>query len=208
MRPVACDIRHEVVGRIADLIDKLLGDNAGRHEPARPDGFGHDEGAVLGHLCDRKSDIIPSGNPLPIGVVAAGRLGAALDQMADERAGRQPIKVINRPFELVDQRPERQGAVDATSSDDHVCAAIERSRDGKGSEIGIGAEQPAGQRRSREHLGDAGRTQAFHLRHEVVARDHGDREGKTLRLRELAERARVVGRDVVVFNNGRALIAK
>ena len=68
------------------------------------------------------------GDVLPVGGDAAGRLGAAFEDMANEAAHGEAVVVVRSPAEGMDQRTERQRAVGAASGDDDVGAARQSRR--------------------------------------------------------------------------------
>lgn len=115
-----------------------------------------------------------SGMLFPVGVQAAGRLAAALDDVAGEAAGGQQVEVVVGPAEFVHQRPQRHGAVDAASGDHHLGTGRQRGGDRRGAEVGVGAQHLLGQGVAAEHVLDAALAHGRHLRADVVAFDHGD----------------------------------
>jgi hypothetical protein len=141
-------------------------------------------------LDDRIADVRPVRNVFPVGVQAAGRLAAALDDVAGQAAGSQQVEVGSGPAELVHQRPQRHRAVDAASGDHHLGTGRERGGDRQRAEIGVGAQHLLGQGFAAEHVLDAARAQGRHLRADVVALDHRDAQRDACRLGQRLQRGR------------------
>ncbi len=71
-----------------DLVEELGGHRADRHLAAGARVLGDHRRTVRGHLGDREAGVLEVGHLGEEGVVAAGRLGPALDDVAgDDRAG-------------------------------------------------------------------------------------------------------------------------
>ena len=87
LREVADHVGQGVGLGIADLIEDLFGHGGRRDQAASAFGLGDDEAAVGVALHDRIADVGPVGDVAPVGEQAAGGLGAALDDVAGERAG-------------------------------------------------------------------------------------------------------------------------
>ena len=102
---IADDVGKNVGGRIADLVEHLLADGQRRHRAAGFLGLGDDEGTVCETFCDRPADIVPAGfHVFPVREIAARDLRAAFQQMAAQRALRQPVVVGRLPSEFMDER--------------------------------------------------------------------------------------------------------
>jgi hypothetical protein len=171
---VAHHVGQDVGTRIADLVEHLLAHGRGAHQPAGARWLGDDEAAVSAALGDRKAHVVPAGHALPVGVVAAGGLRAAFDQVPGQAALRELVEVVGRPAEVRDQRRQRHRAVHAAAGDDDVGARGKRRRDRERAEVGVGAHHLGRERRAGEHLLRAGRAQRLDLRHQVVAEHRGD----------------------------------
>ena len=94
LREIADHVRQQVGARIADLVEQLLADRVRRDETARSFRLGDDEAAVGLALDDREPHVLVARHRRPVGEVAAGALRAALDDVAGERALREPIVVV------------------------------------------------------------------------------------------------------------------
>ena len=186
---VADDVRQQVGGGIADLVEHLLGHDRGRHLAARAGGLADDEAAVGLAVDDRVPDSRPVGHGIPVGVQPAGGLAAALDDVAGETAAREPVVVVVGPAELVHQHAQRHRRVDAAPGDHHLRARVERGADRRRAEIRIGAQHLLRQRRPAMHLVHALLAQRGQQRHHVVAFDHRDPQFDALRCGQRGQRA-------------------
>ena len=79
--------------------------------PPEPGDLGDDGRAVLADLGHREAQPGQVGHVLAAGIgeVAAGDLAGALEQVADDRALPEPVPVVQRPAELVDERAPGTG---------------------------------------------------------------------------------------------------
>src|SRR6185369_11520087 len=107
-------------------------------------------------------------------VVAAGGLGAALDDVAGGDGAGEAIPVVALPGEAPRGRPHDQGGVGDAPGDDDVGAARERLGDAPAAQVGVGADHVDTLERQaaievQEAL--AGRLQRAQVRQEVVALD-------------------------------------
>ncbi len=82
-----------LVARRAKLVEQLGGDRAGRDRAARVGLLGHDARAVGRHLADREAWVARV-QLVEEGVVAPGRLGAALDDVAGDDRARERVEVL------------------------------------------------------------------------------------------------------------------
>ena len=160
LREIRDHVRKDVGGRIADLVQHLLGDRRRHDQPAGLRRLPQHEAAVDFARRDRIADILPAGHLVPIGMHAAGRLRAAFEDVTDQAAGGEPVVIVGLPAEFVHQDAERERAVGAAPGDHDVGAAIERGRDRQRAEIGIGGEQLRRQRLAGRSL--AARSRASH----------------------------------------------
>ena len=94
---------------------------------------------------DRVSDLGKAGHVLVarVGKISAGDLRAAFEQMAGERAGGEPVPVVRRPPEHVQQRTERESGIGDPPGHNDVGALVERLRDRLRAEIEIGGDDVA-----------------------------------------------------------------
>jgi hypothetical protein len=115
----------------------LLGDGADRHQPAGARRLGDDRRAIGPAFGDRVADIRIVADFAPVGENPAARLGAAFEDMADQRSRGKQIVLLRPPTEFVDERTEAECAVDDAAGDDEVGAQRQRTGDREGAEIGI-----------------------------------------------------------------------
>ena len=119
-REVGDDVGVQVGARVVHLVEQLLAHGVERDHAAGRRRLRDDGGAVGLDLGDREADaqrvrVLPPRSR----VVAAGDLARALEQVADDDAGGEPVPVVPRPAVLVDERGEEQRRVgDATGDDD------------------------------------------------------------------------------------------
>ena len=172
--PIACHVGQEVFGRIANLVQQLLGNGADVHEAASPFGFREHERTVGSALGKRVAEVVPHRDVLPVGQQATGRLRPAFQKMPGEASLSQRVEVFGPPTELVDQRPERESRVDAAARDDDVGARIERGGDRPRPEVRVEAQRRLDERRAVAHLGEPELPELTHARDEVVALDPRD----------------------------------
>jgi hypothetical protein len=106
-----------------------------------------------------------------VGVIAAGDLGAAFEQVAGHRGARQALPVVGRPAEMRQRGADGQRRVGHAAGHHDLRAGAQRVGNGLRAQVGVGADDRApGQRAAR--LRQQGRTvvRAGH----VVAVDHRD----------------------------------
>ena len=186
---VALHIRQHVGRGVADFIEHLLGRDQGCDASARVRRLGQHEAAVGFADGDRIADLLVDREIEPVGEEATGGLRRALEQMADQAAGREQVVVVNGPAEVVHQRPERQGAVDASACDDDVCALRQRRRDGLGTEVGVETGHALRECGAGKHFAHTGLTQRRLLLAQIVTLHHHDAQRNAGRLRRGAQRA-------------------
>ena len=116
-----------------------------------------------------------TGNPFFTTDTAAA-LRAALHEMTDQRSGGEPVVIVHAPGKLMDQRAERERAVDHPAGDDDIGAGAERVGDRKGAEIGVHAADRLFQRQALavEHVVQAGRGVLGGAASQVIAFDNRD----------------------------------
>jgi hypothetical protein len=185
---VAHHVGQDVGARVADLVEHLLAHGGRADQPAGAGRLGDDEAAVGAALGDGEAHVVPARNAGPVGVVAAGGLRAALDQVAGQAAWRQLVQVVGFPVEAGDQRRQRHRAVDAAAGDDDVGAGGQRRGDREGAEVGVGAHHLGREGGAGEHLGRARGAHGLDLRHQVVAQHGGDLQVHALGLRRSHQR--------------------
>ena len=127
-----------LVGRAGDLVQQLGGHRAHRDQPAGPGMLGHDGAAVGRHLGDREAGRAGAGQLPPEGVVAAGGLGPALQDVAGHHRPGQAVPVVGGPAEMPGGRADDQGGVGHPPADDHVGAGVQRGHDAPGAQVGVG----------------------------------------------------------------------
>ena len=137
------------------------------------------ERAVGGRFDDRVADAREVGHLTPVGVVAAGALRAAFDDVAGDGARCEAVPVLRAPTELVDERADDQARVGAATRDHDLRTAVEGFRDREGAQVDVRAGDAIahlGERRAgvevRERL--AGSHELIDVAHHVVALDDRD----------------------------------
>ena len=119
-----------------------------RHAPARARGLRDHRGAVGVDVGDRVRQVPRVRERPPVaGVVAAQALARALEQVADEDAGREPVPVVPRPAVLVRERREEQRRVGDPAGDHDVGALRERVGDRARAEVRGREQRRRGHRR-------------------------------------------------------------
>ena len=108
------------------------------------DASGH---TVREHFEDRVANAGEVANPAPVGEVAARALGAALDDVAGDDAGREAVPVIGRPVEGMDHRRQRDARVGAAARDHDLRAALQRLDDRPGAVVRIRGRDAIADRR-------------------------------------------------------------
>src|SRR5258708_34678435 len=89
--------------------------------------FGDDEGAIGLSFDDGIADVGHVGNVLPVDLaIAAGALGAALDDVAGDGSGGEFIPIGRAPAEAVHHGGEGEGGVGGAAGDHDICAGRER----------------------------------------------------------------------------------
>ena len=81
---------------------------------------------------------------LEAGEVAAGRLGAALEDVADDDGAGQLVVLLGRPAEVGDRRADDERGVGDASGDDDVGALGESRGDAEAAEVGVGGQGALG----------------------------------------------------------------
>ncbi len=136
---IGVDVGRQVVGRIADLVDELLGHGLHRHAAPAARGLGDREAAVVADFGDRIPHVGQADFGPPGGKHAARALGAALDQMPCHRGRREPVPVAPVPAEFVDCRPQRERSVGNATGNHDPRPTVERLDDSRRTEIGVRA---------------------------------------------------------------------
>ena len=86
------------------------------------------------------------------------------------------------------QHAQRDGAVYAAAGDDDLRTRVQRLLDGRGTQVGIGAEQAFGQRRTTLQFLNAFFTQSWNERQHIVALHHRYADGHALLCRNDSQR--------------------
>ena len=111
-REVGDDVGREVPRRVVHLVQQLVAQRVGRDPPARARRLRDHRGAVGVDGRDRVRQVPRVRQRPPVArVVAAEALARALEQVADEDAGGEPVPVVPRPAVLVRERREEQRRV-------------------------------------------------------------------------------------------------
>ena len=129
------------VARAVDLVEQLRRDGADVDAPAGAGVLGDDERAVLVHLGDGEAQRPRPVDLLEEAVVAAGRLRAALDDVAGGDGAGQAIPVVALPAEAPRRRADDQRRVGDAAGDDDVGAAPERLGDAPAAEVRVGGQR-------------------------------------------------------------------
>ncbi len=171
------------VGRAGDLVQQLGGHRAHRDQPACPGMLGHDGAAVGGHLGDREAGRPGVGQLVQEGVVAAGGLGPALQDVAGHHRPGQAVPVVGGPAEVPGGRADDQGGVGHPPGDDHVGAGLQRGHDAPGAQVGVGRDRRhpgLGQPRPGVEVGQRlpRRLELVEAAEQVVALDVGHADGQ------------------------------
>ena len=103
--------------------------------------LGDDGRAVLLHLGDGKSRVAAIGHLLEPGVVAARRLGAALDDVPGHYGPRQAVEVLGLPGVPPGSRPHHQGCVGHAATDHDVGARGKCLCDAEAAKVGVGGDR-------------------------------------------------------------------
>src|SRR5699024_7799122 len=152
-----------------DLVHQLGGDGAWGHRTPAAWVFGDGRAAVGVDLGDREPGV---GQVVAVvcqffgvGVVAAGGLGSAFDDMAGHGGPGQCVEVLPFPSEVGDGGSQGQGGVGDPAGDDDVGTCVQAGGDTEGAQVGVGGQWCA----EVEFLGPV---------EEIVAGDAGDAGGK------------------------------
>ncbi|MNS77852.1 hypothetical protein D3C72_1114440 [compost metagenome] len=141
---VASHIGHQVAGGVAHLVQNLFRDGASMDQPARTCWLAQCESAVRLAVDHRVTHMRPVRHQMPVGEKAAGRLRAALDDMACQRAGGQAVPVVPGPLKLMGQHAHHHGAVHTATGDDHICPHGQSLCNALRAGIGVGRAQLLG----------------------------------------------------------------
>ena len=174
------DVRTEV-DRPADLVHQLRGDGVDRDGAAGAVVLGDHAGAVGRHLGDREAERGAHVDLGEAGEVAAGGLGAALDDVPGHDGAGQRVEVVASPAVVRDRRPDDHRRVGDPAGDHDVGPAVQGLGDAEGAEVRVGGEDVA----ELELLGPLAQVVALDVRHHDV---------DALLGRDLAELLRQPGR--------------
>ena len=174
-REIGDDIRPGV-RRGGNLIEQLGGDGADRDGAAGAGVLGDDGRAVGGEFGHREADSQWLGHLLgDEGVVAAGCLGAALQDVADHDRTGKGVPGVPGPAKMGCRRADHERGVGHPPGHDDLRAGPQRSGDAPRAEIGVGRQRGAAAERltgvevGELEPGDAGQ--------QVVALDVRHRQG-------------------------------
>ena len=112
------------------------------------------------------------GHIAPIGEIAAGALGAALNHMAGQGALGQFVIVVLGPAEFVHQRPQYHGGISNTAGEYDVGTGIQGRLDRQGAQVGIHGNGHGGQGSAAIHFRHIGKIIAARI--QVVAFHQGN----------------------------------
>ena len=145
------DVGAEVVRRL-HLVHQLRGHRVHRDQPAGAGVLGDHAAAVGGDLRDREAERRGvAGQVEEAGEVAAGRLGAALDDVARDDGAGQLVVLRPRPAVAARSPGRRRREASVTRPVTTMSApASQRPGDAEGAEVGVG-----GQRAAEPELGGA-----------------------------------------------------
>ena len=152
LEPDRVEVRDHVGARVrrpGDLVQKLRGDRAGRHQPAGAGVLGDHAAAVGRDLGDREARVAPVGQFGQERVVAAGGLRAALDHVPGHHRPGQFVEVGRAPAVPGRGRADDQRGVGDPRADHHVRPGPQRGGDAPAAEIGVrgdGGDARLGQR--------------------------------------------------------------
>ena len=97
-----------------------------------------DAGAVLGDLREREADVGQPRHLAEEGVVAAGRVGAALQDVPGDDGAGEAVPVVARPAVVPRRGPADERGVGGAPGYDDVGAAVQGRRDAPAAEVGVG----------------------------------------------------------------------
>ena len=156
---VGHDVGRQVGGRVVHLVEQLLLDRVLVDAAAGAGGLG-DRAVPVGRR-SRRSDSrgAPGRGRLlaRVGVVAAGDLRAALEQVAGHRGARQTVPVVVRPAEVRERRADGERRIGDAAADHDLRAGLKRGGDRLGAEVGVGADDVAAVERRTERACSAAR---------------------------------------------------
>ena len=137
------------VRRVADLVEQLRLHGVRGDGAAGPGVLGDHRRAVGGDLGDREAGVGEVGDGAEPGEVAAGGLGAALDDVAGAHGPGERVVVVGSPAPPPGGRTDDQRSVgDATGHHD-VGTVGQGAGDAEAAEVGVGGERPMGPGRQR-----------------------------------------------------------
>ena len=139
VRKIGIHVGRQVMGRIADLVDELLGHGFGRNQAPGRGCFGDDDLSRLRNLGDRVTQIVERKPRRPTGKHASTDLRTALDEMPGHGGSGQPVPIGPVPAEFVDRGADRQRSIRNATGDDDSCPLRQAHHDAACPEVGVGA---------------------------------------------------------------------
>ena len=103
--------------------------------------LGDHRGAVVADFSEWEADVVEVGDCGEERVVAAGRLGAALDDMARHHRAGQPVIVAASPAEVRRGRPDDHRGIGDAAGDDDVGPGVQAVDDSPRTQIGVGGQR-------------------------------------------------------------------
>ena len=179
LREITHHVGQDVAGRVANLVQHLLGDHCWRHQAAGAGRLGAGKAAVGAAFDDGVTDVGPARHRVPVGMQAASGLATAFDDVAGQAARRQGVVIRRGPAKLVHQHAQRHCRVHAATGDDHLGTGIQRGLDWQSTQIGVGGQHLRWQCRTALQLAHrvCGLAQLRQQRQHVVAQHHGNCQG-------------------------------
>mmetsp|Transcript_52070 Transcript_52070/g.138770 ORF Transcript_52070/g.138770 Transcript_52070/m.138770 type:complete len:393 (-) Transcript_52070:9-1187(-) len=169
--PVTRHIGHMVRARIVDLIQQLLSCCRGRHESICTRRFRQNEFSRGLDLHNRKSDVHPTLDVLPVSEQSTSPLRSALDEMSSKGSLREFVQIARAPPEFVDQRSEYERGVHHSACDDDLASVRKSLRNREGAEVRVAAHGPRRKRCATEHLRDLGVPELVRALSQVVSQN-------------------------------------
>jgi hypothetical protein len=136
--------------------------------------LGDDEAPVRAHLDEREADVFQARDLLEKREVAAGDLGAALDDVSRHQRPRQPVPVVAFPSEVVGGGTHHHGGVGHPARNDDVRLTVQRRDDPPAAEVGVGGHGSHPGFSQRTSVDKGPDLDLIEARHQIVAVDGGN----------------------------------